>query len=406
MTLNNDQLTTVGGTWTAFAVTIKAETVVPATTITSTATLNPTQQAAFDIVAQTATALKRLVAPRAILENGQVNWTIERVMTQNRAAEWNPQRGMTYLVVVGTLHNYSHQSVILKANQIRLLVDGSEYSPLNGLMDRIKTDLNGMDFVGAYGGLELAAGQSRQAFVAFEVPLQRDSVSICFDTQTLAFNTASGIEVAIGATATPDASETALMLTGGAAVTQVALNIAGTDAASGATASAIAPDAFSTAQMQAVQAQQAQLVAETSVAVPINVSPSPTTSDFLPFDETTYAVKIMDTLFIGSGGRKIGTVRVANGRENGGEIVVIVPYDTTETEGDAQADEVFDILQSVGISISSNKLDVDSVSLIMGINGQASLIMVANADDVVDYAYSRITKQDMAQALEMTDLTK
>lgn len=204
------------------------ETVMP----TSTAPLSPTPEPTIDGTAaaafamltevfaqQTATAQAQVTTAGVFgttIDNGQVAWDIERVMTQNTAAEWNPLKGMTYLAVIGTIHNHSDQSASLKASQVRLLIDGQEYVPLNGLMDRLKSDLNGMDFFGAYSGLTVAAGESKQAFVAFEIPLVRDSVSIRLDTQILALNSTSGIEIALGATLTPDTSRTAIALTGGA----------------------------------------------------------------------------------------------------------------------------------------------------------------------------------------------
>lgn len=143
----------------------------------------------------------------------------------------------------------------------------------------------------------------------------------------------------------------------------------------------------------------------TNIPAPVAQQVVVPTSEFLPFDETAYAVKIMDALSIGAGGRDTGIVRVANGRSNGGEIVAIIPYNTTETNADAQVEEVFDILRSVGVGIDTGKLDVDSVTLIMGVNDQVGLTIVAKASEVVDFAFGRMTKQQLAAALVMTDMT-
>jgi hypothetical protein len=114
------------------------------------------------------------------VDNGQVLWTIERVEKLSKAGNWKPLSGMTYLVVIGIFDNHTQQDAQLYASDIRVNIDGEEYRPHNGLMDRVGEDLN-MDFVGAYSGLEVKPGKSDQFFVAFEVPERWDSLSITFN---------------------------------------------------------------------------------------------------------------------------------------------------------------------------------------------------------------------------------
>lgn len=91
----------------------------------------------------------------------------------------------SFLVVTGEVQNQSSSRECVYASDVRLILDGERYAPQNNVMDAFTDDLD-RDFIGAYAGLCLNAGDSVEAFVAFDVPTNRpDDVTFSFrDTLT------------------------------------------------------------------------------------------------------------------------------------------------------------------------------------------------------------------------------
>jgi hypothetical protein len=97
---------------------------------------------------------------------------IERVEFFVQAGRERPERDV-FFVVVGTLVNGTQRERCARARDARLILDDTEYSPQNGVMDELKPILD-RDFLGAYQGQCVPEGESRDTFMAFDVPLATD----------------------------------------------------------------------------------------------------------------------------------------------------------------------------------------------------------------------------------------
>ncbi len=117
------------------------------------------------------------------------------------------------------------------------------------------------------------------------------------------------------------------------------------------------------------------------------------------------AQAIADAISILAGGRDVGQVVVANGRDKGGIRTALITYTAHETEQDALVDEFMDILEAVASSIKVNKLDLDSVGLIIGsIDDKALGVIEAQVDDLMDYHAGRMTRATLLSKITFTSL--
>jgi hypothetical protein len=132
----------------------------------------------------------------------------------------------------------------------------------------------------------------------------------------------------------------------------------------------------------------------TVISRPVDISSASDTED---------ARLISDSLFILAGGRKVESVRVANGRPNGGERAVIIAYLTTETTDVGFVDEIIDIYEAVAVAIETHELDVDSVGLVAGdAFGNAVGTIVVSTDDLLAYHERRITRSQFINRFQTT----
>jgi|GEM_PF-5908050 len=113
-------------------------------------------------------------------ESSGVTWLVESVTTQTKASDWTPPPNMTYLVVIGTFESTAERNVTITADQFTVIVDGREYRPHTGIMQRVKRNQN-MDYIGSFSGIMIKVGESKLAFLAFEIPKKHDSLMVFFD---------------------------------------------------------------------------------------------------------------------------------------------------------------------------------------------------------------------------------
>jgi hypothetical protein len=143
-------------------------------------------------------------------------------------------------------------------------------------------------------------------------------------------------------------------------------------------------------------AGQGEIVAVESTATPAD-RPDPA--------DVKDAQTIMDAISILAGGRDVGQVMVANGRAKGGIRTALITYTTHETEQDALVDEFMDILEAVASSIKVNKLDLDTVGLIVGSTDDKAIgVIEAQVDDLMDYHAGRITRAAFISKITFTKL--
>lgn len=117
------------------------------------------------------------------------------------------------------------------------------------------------------------------------------------------------------------------------------------------------------------------------------------------------AQDIMNSLAIVAGGRNIERVEVADGRDKGGERVVLVSYLTTESTEAGYVEEWIDIFSGVAASISINDLDVDSVALVVGeATGEVAGVLAVGVDDLMAFYEGRITRSQFLNRLSSTVL--
>lgn len=117
------------------------------------------------------------------------------------------------------------------------------------------------------------------------------------------------------------------------------------------------------------------------------------------------AQSIADAISILAGGRDVGQVVVVNGRAKGGIRSALITYTVHETEQDALVDEFMDILEAVASSVKVNKLDLDSVGLILGSTDDKALgVIEAQVDDLMDYHAGRITRAAFISKITFTSL--
>lgn len=119
-------------------------------------------------------------------------------------------------------------------------------------------------------------------------------------------------------------------------------------------------------------------------------------------DETAYTIAVMDHVAIWAGGRNVQTVRAVNGRPNGGEVVVIVSYLTTESTEVGIVDEWIDLFEAIAGAISANNLDVDSVMLVPGeATGIGAGMLTTSVQDLMDFYGGRINRATFLSRLHV-----
>lgn len=113
------------------------------------------------------------------------------------------------------------------------------------------------------------------------------------------------------------------------------------------------------------------------------------------FNETEYQRALLDGLFIAAGGRNIDSVRVADGRANGGDRAAIISYLTTETNEVGYMDEIIDIFEAVAGTIQAYDLDLDGVILVAATpTGIAAGAISVSVGDLLAYVEGRITRSE------------
>lgn len=146
------------------------------------------------------------------INNGAINLVIERIEKRAWAGDWTPRSGMTYLTIYGIVTNPYQEKAEIEASQVSVRLDGKEYEPHDGIMDRIKDNIGGLDYIGSFP-IEVFPGETRSIFIAFEVPTTWGQLEIVFDGQAAKLLSSNSIAVdlvAPTATLTPTPTSTPL----------------------------------------------------------------------------------------------------------------------------------------------------------------------------------------------------
>lgn len=125
------------------------------------------------------------------------------------------------------------------------------------------------------------------------------------------------------------------------------------------------------------------------------------TSKPLAFSEAAY-VKFIQTE-LDSTNIDVRSVRVADGRANGGVRGVIITYVTVGVREEDFKTEWETLFTRTASALKTNNLDVDEVSIIVGlVNGKASSILVAQIKDLRDFHNNAITRDEFFRRLTVT----
>jgi len=149
--------------------------------------------------------------------------------------------------------------------------------------------------------------------------------------------------------------------------------------------------------------------APTDTATPVTPNATITetaVSTAVVFNEAEYIGMLQDGLFIAAGGRDIISVRVADGRANNGERVIIIAYASTETVTDDIVDEVIDLFSAIGATIDANDMDVDSIALIAGdAFGNTAGILTVSVSDLMAFHNGEVNRFELIERANFEDLT-
>lgn len=133
-------------------------------------------------------------------------------------------------------------------------------------------------------------------------------------------------------------------------------------------------------------------------------SPLPTrTESPISFNEAEYVQLITDGFRQGT---SLISIQVADGRGVGGERVIIVAYASAASSVQLVYLEWMLLFFDIGKALTSNGLDVDAASLIMGDElGNTAGIIVASATDILAYYRDEITPEVFLDRLQVTSLS-
>jgi hypothetical protein len=119
--------------------------------------------------------------------------------------------------------------------------------------------------------------------------------------------------------------------------------------------------------------------------------------------ESQDAELIQEYLDILTDGREIDSVRVVDGRANGGERGVIIAYITVESSDSGFIEEIFDIYEAVYEAIDYYDMDMDAIALVAGEkSGKAAGMVSVSAHDLLAYFNGKISKQEFIEKLTST----
>jgi hypothetical protein len=119
---------------------------------------------------------------------------------------------------------------------------------------------------------------------------------------------------------------------------------------------------------------------------------------------TDYETRVSNSIFLLAGGRNVGSIRVADGRAEGGERVAIIGYASTESTDGGRIDEIIDLFRAVGASIRADTLDIDSVVLVAGNSrGEVTSTMAASKADVLALQNGSMSQAQFLERLTSTD---
>ncbi len=121
------------------------------------------------------------------------------------------------------------------------------------------------------------------------------------------------------------------------------------------------------------------------------------------FNEDEYIGILSDGLLTLAPNRDIQTIKVADGRANGGERVIIIAYQTIETTEADFLNETINLFRAIGSVISVNDLDVDAISLVAGAQNDNLIgILVVAYDDLMSFHADEISQPVFIERLIIT----
>lgn len=121
----------------------------------------------------------------------------------------------------------------------------------------------------------------------------------------------------------------------------------------------------------------------------------------IAFNEATYVNFIQAE--IAKTNLNVQSVKVANGRPNGGSRAVIITYITSGMSEAVFFDEWEALFTRTASALKTNNLDVDEVSLIVGlVNGKTGSILVAQIKDLREFFNNTINRDEFFKRLTYT----
>jgi hypothetical protein len=120
-------------------------------------------------------------------------------------------------------------------------------------------------------------------------------------------------------------------------------------------------------------------------------------SDFVIYEEQ---IKLALSVFASK--RDIVSVKVVDGRPNGGERVISVTYRTIEDDLEARAKELLDIYVVIGASLQASEQDVDAVTLTLSDQKDNTIaVSRASKEDLVGYHDGTISMQELIDRIKI-----
>lgn len=172
--------------WVMFVLFVFSLSMMPTLTLAQTATPDPDEE----------------LPPAPVFTSDDFTLTIERIQFSDEIGSFEPIPELfeVYVIIWAQLENTANRERCVRARQVRLYLNGDSHAPQNHLMDEVKAELdNEQNFIGAYDGHCLDAGERESTFVVFETELGADNGALSFfgDRQTILVDFPNTIEAAL-----------------------------------------------------------------------------------------------------------------------------------------------------------------------------------------------------------------
>lgn len=111
---------------------------------------------------------------------------------------------------------------------------------------------------------------------------------------------------------------------------------------------------------------------------------------------------VKDMLAIAAGGRDIRNIMIVNNRPDGGKRVVLISYSTLLSDQTALIEELLDIYEGAALAIIKDKLDLDGVSLIIGVLDQPVASAAVDVEFLVAWQRGELSRDEFFTYLSVS----